>query len=237
MALQDMDLFDEFTPFEGGTSTQNSYSSAFSSPALATMYDPTNDFSSSSSSNMSFVSPQDLSLRDSFSSAPNSAAYTTLTSPSTFDGSPAFGDDSPYISHGGLGDNNVVQGDPWFSLFPDVDNNEQPNAMNSPLAVEEELEVSEQLHEKKDNRRKSGSATSPMSSTSGVRKSQKILAPIIVDNPNDSVAMKRARNTLAARKSRQRKMQRFEELEDQIAKLTAERDHWKEKALRRSNAQ
>ncbi|EDN97881.1 hypothetical protein SS1G_12735 [Sclerotinia sclerotiorum 1980 UF-70] len=98
---------------------------------------------------MSFVSPQDLSLRDSFSSAPNSAAYTTLTSPSTFDGSPAFGDDSPYISHGGLGDNNVVQGDPWFSLFPDVDNNEQPNAMNSPLAVEEELEVSEQLSREK----------------------------------------------------------------------------------------
>ncbi|CAD6441536.1 49de189a-1cdb-440e-adae-92e54ce8becf [Sclerotinia trifoliorum] len=238
MALQDMDLFDEFTPFEGGTSTQNSYSSAFSSPALATMYDPTNNLSSTSFSNMSFVSPQDLSLRDSFSSAPNSAAYTSLTTPSTFDGSPAFDqDDSPFVGHDGLHDNNVVQGDPWFSLFPDVDNNEQPNAINSPLAVEEELEISEQLHEKKDNRRKSGSATSPMSATSGVRKPSKPLAPIIVDDPNDTAAMKRARNTLAARKSRQRKMQRFEELEEQIAKLTAERDHWKEKALRRSNAQ
>ncbi|KAJ8069814.1 hypothetical protein OCU04_000229 [Sclerotinia nivalis] len=239
MALQDMDLFDEFTPFEGGTSTQNSYSSAFSSPAVATMYDPTNNLSSSSSTNMGFVSPQDLSLRDSFASAPNSAAFTNLTTPSTYNESPAFEqyDDSPFVSHGSLNDNNAVQGDPWFSLFPDVDNIEQPNATNSPLAVEEELEVSDQLNEKKDNRRKSGSATSPMSATSGVRKPSKALPPIIVDNPNDTVAMKRARNTLAARKSRQRKMQRFEELEDQIAKLTAERDHWKEKALRRSNAQ
>ena len=46
--------------------------------------------------------------------------------------------------------------------------------------------------------------------------------------------MKRARNTLAARKSRQRKMQRFEELEDEIAKLKEERDHWKSLALRRN---
>jgi hypothetical protein len=49
--------------------------------------------------------------------------------------------------------------------------------------------------------------------------------------------MKRARNTLAARKSRQRKMQRFEELEDKIAKLEAERDHWKNIALRRTGGQ
>jgi hypothetical protein len=43
--------------------------------------------------------------------------------------------------------------------------------------------------------------------------------------------MKRARNTLAARKSRERKAQRLDELEAQIAKLEQERDHWKNIAL------
>ncbi|KAF7893365.1 uncharacterized protein EAF02_000903 [Botrytis sinoallii] len=225
MAFQDMDLFgDEFTPFEGGSSTQNSYSSAFSSPAIPTMYDPINNLSSSSSTtNMSFVSPRDLSLRDSFAtaSAPNSAAFTNLTTPSTYNESPAFEyQDSPFIGQDGLNDNTTVQtGDAWFSLFPDAENFEQANATNSPLL---------------DTRRKSGSATSPMSATSGIRKPSKALPPIIVEDSNDTVAMKRARNTLAARKSRQRKMQRMEELEDEITRLTAEVAHWKEKALRRT---
>ncbi|KAM0132204.1 hypothetical protein ACHAO1_006961 [Botrytis cinerea] len=236
----DMDLFgDEFTPFEGGSSTQNSYSSAFSSPAIPTMYDPINNLSSSSSTtNMSFVSPRDLSLRDSFAtaSAPNSAAFTNLTTPSTYNESPAFEyQDSPFVGQDGLNDNTTVQtGDAWFSLFPDAENFEQANATNSPLLVEEELEVAEQLNAKKDTRRKSGSATSPMSATSGIRKPSKALPPIIVEDSNDTVAMKRARNTLAARKSRQRKMQRMEELEDEITRLTAEVAHWKEKALRRT---
>ncbi|THV47032.1 hypothetical protein BGAL_0340g00020 [Botrytis galanthina] len=240
MAFQDMDLFgDEFTPFEGGSSTQNSYSSAFSSPAIPTMYDPINNLSSSSSTtNMSFVSPRDLSLRDSFAtaSAPNSAAFTNLTTPSTYNESPAFEyQDSPFIGQDGPNDTTTVQsGDPWFSLFPDAENFEQANATNSPLLVEEELEVAEQLNAKKDTRRKSGSATSPMSATSGIRKPSKALPPIIVEDSNDTVAMKRARNTLAARKSRQRKMQRMEELEDEITRLTAEVAHWKEKALRRT---
>jgi len=77
------------------------------------------------------------------------------------------------------------------------------------------------------------------SSVSGVnsRKRDKPLPPIIVEDPNDTVAMKRARNTLAARKSRQRKMQRFDELEDKISKLEAERDHWKAIALKRTGGQ
>jgi len=185
---------------------------------------------------MGTVSPQDLSLRDSFASAPNSAAFTNLTSPSTYNESPAYENDldvSPYISNDGI----AIHGDPWFPLFPQEDQLEQQNVDHSPLLVEEELEVAEQLNDKKDTRRRSGSAASPPSATSGIRKRDKALPPIIVEDPNDTVAMKRARNTLAARKSRQRKMQRFEELEDQIAKLTAERDHWKSIALRRNGGQ
>jgi len=228
--MQDMDLFDDFTAFEGGASTKNSFPSAFSSPAVPTLYDAHMNLSSSSSTNMGTISPQDLH-RDPFASAPNSTAFTNLTSPdSQYHQSPEFADYdvSPFI-----GDNQdldqALSGDPWYPLFPQDDQVEKqnPQVEQSPLLPEEELEVSEHLR-----RRRSGTATSPPAG--GIRKRDKPLPPIVVEDPNDTVAMKRARNTLAARKSRQRKMQRFEELEDEIAKLKEERDHWKSLALRRN---
>ena len=237
----DMDLFDDFTAFEGGASTQPAYQySAQSSPAVPTLYDPSANLSSSSSTNMGTVSPQDLHVRDPYASAPNSTAFTNLTSPSTYNESPEYADNfdvSPFV--GNNGDLDQALGDPWYPLFPQDDQIEQkPQVPQSPLLPEEELEVSEQLRSA-NPRRRSGTGTSPPSGThasvSGVnsRKRDKPLPPIIVEDPNDTVAMKRARNTLAARKSRQRKMQRFDELEDRIAKLEEERDHWKDIALRR----
>lgn len=241
MAMQDMDLFDEFTAFEGGASTQRSFPSAYSSPAVPTMYDPQMNLSSSSSTNMGTVSPQDLLVRDPFASAPNSTAFTNLTSPSTYNESPEYADNfdvSPFV-----GNNNdldqALAGDPWYPLFPQDDKVESQQVDQSPLQPEEELEVAESSRSTSMSRKRSGSGTSPPShsSASGVRKREKPLPPIIVEDPNDTVAMKRARNTLAARKSRQRKMQRFDELEDKIAKLEAERDHWKDIALRRNGGQ
>jgi hypothetical protein len=244
--MQDMDLFDEFTAFEGGASTQNaSFHSAYSSPAVPTIYDPQMNLSSSSSTNMGTVSPQDL-LRDPFGSAPNSTAFTALTSPSTYNESPEWGPDdnfdvSPFVGNNGDLDH-ALAGDPWYPLFPQEEQSQSNNADQSPLLPEEELEVSEHLRSST-SRRRSATASSPPSGThasvSGVnsRKRDKPLPPIIVEDPNDTVAMKRARNTLAARKSRQRKMQRFEELEDKIAKLEAERDHWKAIALKRTGGQ
>lgn len=185
---------------------------------------------------MGTVSPQDL-LRDPFASAPNSTAFTNLTSPSTYNESPEYSDNfdvSPFVGGGDI--DQALAGDPWYPLFPQDEQADQA-ADHSPLLPEEELEVSEHL---RSTRRRSGTASSPPSgphaSVSGVnsRKRDKPLPPIIVEDPNDTVAMKRARNTLAARKSRQRKMQRFEELEDEIAKLKSERDHWKSLALRRT---
>lgn len=242
--MQDMDLFDEFTAFEGGASTQNaSFQSAYSSPAVNTIYDPQMNLSSSSSTNMETVSPHDL-LRDPFASAPNSTAFTNLTSPSTYNESPEYNDNfdvSPFIGNNGDLDH-ALSGDPWYPLFPQEDQADQSqNVDHSPLLPEEELEVSEHL--RSNTRRRSGTTSSPPSGThasvSGVnsRKRDKPLPPIIVEDPNDTVAMKRARNTLAARKSRQRKMQRFEELEDKIEKLEAERDHWKSIALKRTGGQ
>jgi hypothetical protein len=239
MAMQDMD-FDDFTAFEGGAAASNAFGSAYSSPAVPYINDPTVNLSSSSSStNMGTVSPRDLQ-RDPFASAPNSTAFTNLTSPSIYNDSPDFDPrfESPFID--GNGDlDQALQGDPWYPLFPqDESSGAQAQTNQSPLLPEEELAVSEVL--RSNTRRRSGTAGSPSSGShaavAGVnsRKRDKPLPPIIVDDPNDTVAMKRARNTLAARKSRQRKMQRFEELEDQIAKLEAERDHWKSLALRRT---
>jgi hypothetical protein len=231
-----MDLFDDFTAFEGGATAtnQNSFSSAYSSPAVPTIYDPQMNLSSSSSTNMGTVSPQDLLVRDPFASAPNSTAFTNLTSPSTYDESPEYTDNfdvSPFVGNN-VDLDQALSGDPWYPLFPQDD---KPLVNQSPMIPEEELEVLDSL---KASRRRSGSGASPPthSAVAGVnsRKRDKPLPPIIVEDPNDTVAMKRARNTLAARKSRQRKMQRFEDLEDEIAKLKAERDHWKDIALRRN---
>lgn len=240
--LADLDLFDDFTPFEGGALTHNTYNSAYSSPAVPTLYDSTMNLSSSSSTNMGTVSPKDL-LRDPFASAPNSTAFTNLTSPSTYNESPEYKDNfdvSPFIGNGDL--DHALAGDPWYPLFPQEELVDPPKPSQSPLVLDEELEVAERIRTST-TRRRSGTSTSPPatshSSVSGVgsRKRDKPLPPIIVEDPTDTVAMKRARNTLAARKSRQRKMQRFDELEERIAKLEAERDHWKEIALRRTGGQ
>jgi general control protein GCN4 len=240
----DMDLFDEFTAFEGGASANNNFSnhhgSAYSSPAVPTIYDPQMNLSSSSSINMGTISPQDL-LRSPFAgSQPPSTSFTNLTSPSTYNESPEYDenfDASPFV--GGQHLDTIHAADPWFPLFPaDETTVDQPKTAESPLLPEEELQVASHLRSTSGGRRRSGTASSPTgthASTAGInaRKRDKPLPPIIVEDPNDTVSMKRARNTLAARKSRQRKMQKMEELEDQIAKLEAERDHWKDIALRR----
>lgn len=48
-----------------------------------------------------------------------------------------------------------------------------------------------------------------------------------ISTSDRTLSLQRARNTLAARRSRQQKMEHAEKLERDIAKLSAERDHWK----------
>ncbi|KAJ4421363.1 General control protein [Neurospora sp. IMI 360204] len=103
----------------------------------------------------------------------------------------------------------------------------------SPATQSEDLEVSSPGS---GHQRRKSSVSSPSgrhSSVAGVgsRRRDKPLPPIIVEDPSDVVAMKRARNTLAARKSRERKAQRLDELEAKIEELIAERDRWKNLAL------
>ncbi|RYP60162.1 hypothetical protein DL769_008232 [Monosporascus sp. CRB-8-3] len=226
MDLHDALNMDDFPPLEGGAST-----TAYSSPGIPA-YDMT--ASSASSTNLGTVSPQDL-FRD-FTSAPNSTTLTNLTSPSLYNESPAFDslDVSPAFDVGDFGSTT----DPWFPLFPPENTAVSITAADqSPAQQSEELEVVE----KAPRRKSSNSPTTGHgrhSSVSGVnsRRRDKPLPPIVVDDPSDTVAMKRARNTLAARKSRERKAQRLEDLEERIMKLEQERDHWKRIALGRGGS-
>jgi hypothetical protein len=181
--------------------------------------------SASSSTNMGTVSPSELVM-----SAPNSTAFTALTSPSiytpeldSFDVSPSF--------EAADWDNNP---DNWPSLFPDTAIGQQHLVVDqSPAMGGLDLDETAAAHERRKSSNVSPRTSSRHSLVSGVnaRKRDKPLPPIVVEDPNDSVAVKRARNTLAARKSRERKAAKMEELEAEIAQLQAERDLWKQRAV------
>ncbi|KAJ3465264.1 hypothetical protein MRS44_005922 [Fusarium solani] len=224
MNAADVEL-EEFTAFEGGANT------AFSSPAVPSVFD-LGGSASSSISNLATVSPHDLLFQEPFMSAPNSSALTALTSPSIHNESPDFTDGYDVSPNFGNADFDT-SGDPWYPLFPqDVSALEKASVENSPATKSDDLESVGRSSSS--DRRKSGTSPSTRhSSVAGVnaRKRDKPLPPIVVDDPNDVIAMKRARNTLAARKSRERKAQRLEDLEAKIARLEAERDHWKSLAL------
>lgn len=221
---------EEFTAFEGGANT------AFSSPAIPNVFDFSGS-ASSSTTNLATISPQDLLVQD-FMSAPNSAALTHLTSPSMYGESPDFADTYDVSPNFGSTDFDG-SADPWFPLFPqETTVPEATSADNSPAQKSDDSDF---VSRPSSGRRKSGASpptSTRHSSVSGVnsRKRDKPLPPIIVEDPSDIVAMKRARNTLAARKSRERKAQKLEDLEEKIAKLEAERDHWKQIALSQAGA-
>jgi hypothetical protein len=233
-----MPLFDEFHEFE--VDAVGSFQQSYSSPALADKYDleTTMTRSVSNSTNVGTVSPEDLVVREPMFSAPNSSALTNLTSPSMYNESPCYEDYEVSPMFGGGADVNT--GYEWFPLFPDAADTSAaaPPVEESPLLPSEELEVADTLRNQR--RRSSNSpGSNKASNTSGVapRRKNQPLPPIVVDDPNDSIAVKRARNTLAARKSRQKKMERFDELENEITKLKEELAHWKTLALARSAAQ
>jgi general control protein GCN4 len=80
-------------------------------------------------------------------------------------------------------------------------------------------------------RRKSSVTNSP--ATNGISKSRRRKGPLpaISVDPSDKIALKRARNTLAARESRQRKFDHVSELEKINSDLQAELDKWKSIAI------
>ena len=184
------------------------------------------------------VSPKDI-FNDPLGSAPPSTAFTNLTSPDigespfltdSYDTSPMFNGDA------------VMQPDSWFSLFPeDAEKHSPPVAPVAPglertissnsMAGSSSSTSNSPLVLDNAHRRKSSVAGSP--ATNGVTKPRRRkgpLPPIAVD-PNDKVALKRARNTLAARDSRQRKFDHVATLEREKADLEAEVAKWKSIAI------
>jgi len=135
-------------------------------------------------------------------------------------------------------------GENWFPLFP-PESNDNPssaamerNVSNLSLGGQTSSSGNSPLIMDASNRRKSSQATSPLnghtrhSSVSGVNKPRRRkgpLPPIEVD-PADKTALKRARNTLAARDSRQRKLDHVGSLEVRISELEA-REHLLQEAL------
>ncbi|KAJ8113754.1 hypothetical protein OPT61_g4186 [Boeremia exigua] len=189
------------------------------------------------------VSPKDI-FADAFGSAPPSAAFTNLTSPD-IDASP-FINDSFETSPMFQGEPMLTSSNDWFSLFPEEENKFHEAAKYAPaVPLPMERTISSQSMERSGSsstgspivldsssfRRKSSVTNSP--ATNGISKSRRrkgALPPIAVD-PSDKVALKRARNTLAARESRQRKFDHVAELEARNAELQAEIDKWKNIAL------
>jgi len=181
------------------------------------------------------VSPQEV-FNDSM---PPSTSFTNLTTPgSSFLQTPT--DDyetSPLFS-----DNLDAPNSNWYPLFPDADN--ATATPGAPLMVRNASSSSANqivVHPGGNgiHRNRSSTATSPVFSPAvkhstiagvGARKRDKPLPPIVVDE-NDGIALKRARNTAAARKSRAKKVAERDELEVEIADLKAQVKYWKGQAL------
>lgn len=203
----------------------------------------TDDFTAvNGASNGVTVSPRDVFNNDSF---PPSTSFTNLTTPGStlletpdeeYQTSPMFGDNIGFDSQ---------NANDWFPLFPD----ESPgtNPASAPyMARTTSASSANQIvvHPGGEGNRKRSSTTaaspslgafSPVikhSNVAGVnaRKRDKPLPPIVVDE-SDQVALKRARNTAAARKSRAKKVMERDDMETKIAALEAEVQHWKSLAL------
>jgi hypothetical protein len=176
------------------------------------------------------VSPKDIFSNDGLGSAPPSTAFTNLTSPDINDSPfPDSYNTSPMFQ--GSGDLHGT--DDWFPLFGDTSPDEQPVAplMHRDLSTNtlggqtDSSGNSPMVSLDQSSRRKSspvtpGQSMQRHSSNSGVnrRRRQRPLPSIEVD-PSDKVALKRARNTLAARDSRQRKLEHVLTLEGRVAEL------------------
>jgi general control protein GCN4 len=188
------------------------------------------------------VSPKDI-FADHFGSAPPSAAFTNLTSPDI--------DESPFLNNDSFECSPMFQNEPtmnnndWFSLFPEEESKTvEPNYGSAPVSLPLERTISSQSMERSGSsstgspivldssfRRKSSVTNSP--ATNGISKSRRRKGPLpsISVDPSDKIALKRARNTLAARESRQRKFDHVAELEQRNAELQAEMEKWKSIAM------
>ena len=206
-----------------------------------------NSFTSinSAGTNGATVSPRDVFNND---SVPPSTAFTNLTTPgSAYLETPDDDYQTSPLFHDNLGMGHL---DMYPSLFPEDDTTVGGAYDAAPLMARTASSSSatrimvhpggEALQRKRSSTTASPAMFSPAlkhSSVAGVnaRKRDKPLPPIVVDE-QDTVALKRARNTAAARKSRAKKVLERDDLEGQIEDLKAQVEHWKALALDRSTS-
>lgn len=198
-------------------------------------FESINDSAPAQTTNLQTVSPQDLMV-DSMS-APPSGAYTDLTTPATSNY------DSPYMANSTEtsplfpDDSYADDPDKWPSLFDPIE--EETNigpvshfagASPSPTCTAPKMSRNDSSPGQSSSR---SSHQGRHSFTSGVapKRRDKPLPAITVEDPNDTVAVKRARNTMAARKSREKRVERTEQLVNQVTQLEAEVEHWKSIAV------
>jgi hypothetical protein len=182
----------------------------------------------------STVSPSDIHVNPAMPTPSFSSPYLFDSPSEGYETSPLFGADDVNDTNG------------WYSLFPDAnpESEDSSSATTSAQTTPSHNSMIGGIIVKGESRDSTDSPeTSPKfsgssrdkkrSSTSGVRKRQLPLPPIVVDDPSDVIALKRARNTLAARKSRAKKAEKMDEMEVMIENLRREVEHWKELALAR----
>lgn len=172
----------------------------------------------------STISPKDLYLdsMNSMASVPSSTSFPELTPGSEMLATP---DTSPWI---GTYDSFGNESNEWPSLFPDAVNDDvEDMSASTPFLQRSDSSISQiVVCPASESRKGSAASVSPIisgfkaSASAGVRKRQKPLPAIVVDSA-DPIAMKRARNTAAARKSRERKEAHRDTLETRIAELEA----------------
>lgn len=256
LTVTDSDMSTDFD-FDFTASAAEASANMFDDYTTMTAFETVNGDHASGSS-IQTVSPKDIMV-DSMS-APPSTTLTDLTTPGTsYEQSPwiaGTSEMSPLFSESDL-DADAAE---WPSLFGTehaedftVKNRSasatsvpQYTVTASPVATAPKMSRtgSSPGQSSRSSHGQSAAPTTPNtgsrhSFTSGVssRRRDKPLPAITVEDPNDTIAVKRARNTMAARKSRQKRMERTEALEAAIEGLEAEVEHWKGIALARGHVE
>ena len=191
---------------------------------MASDFSATNEpFDATTSYDSSYtVSPQDVLI----DSAPPSSVFSSLTTPENgyLESPQTYINNSPNELE--------LDDDPdlWPTLFPETEEQHHKHgAHSSPEKIHTAPAMSRTTSSGQLASRDSHQGR--MSARSGVSKRRtQPLPPIKVDE-TDTVAVKRARNTLAARKSRQRRMEKTEDLESEVQRLTLEVEMWKARAI------
>jgi general control protein GCN4 len=175
--------------------------------------------------------PTTVSPEDMFLETPPSSTLTDLTTPGTRLFESPYGmisstNTSPMFQDELLGDESNV----WPSLFPGEHDLPQ-SSLHKSHSYDSVDDILQTVEVAATPMSRHASNASPRthnhtrhSSIAGVsaRRRDKPLPPIKVANPDDVVEVKRARNTEAARKSREKKMLRMEALESENAELKSE---------------